>query len=93
MEVLDGVDQFARSQGVTLGPTERPTVDQDRVNLFAEVIGDQQWINVDPERAPSGTIAHGLLTPSLLPHSITSGKVQGSDKPAAVLYSIIRYVP
>jgi acyl dehydratase len=47
-------------------------IDQERINRFAEVTGDQQWIHIDPERArqesPYGaTIAHGYLTLSLLP--------------------------
>jgi acyl dehydratase len=47
-------------------------ITQDRVNLFADATDDHQWIHVDTERAASGpfrgTIAHGLLTLSLLPH-------------------------
>ena len=48
------------------------TIDQERINRFAEVTGDVQWIHTDPERAfresPFGaTIAHGYLTLSLLP--------------------------
>jgi acyl dehydratase len=45
-------------------------VDQDRINAFAEVTEDRQYIHVDPERAASspfgGTVAHGFLTLSLL---------------------------
>ncbi len=49
------------------------TITQDRIDRFAEVTGDVQWIHVDPERAakesPYGTtIAHGYLTLSLLPY-------------------------
>lgn len=48
------------------------TIDQERIDRFAEVTGDIQWIHTDPERAsresPYGaTIAHGFLTLSLLP--------------------------
>lgn len=48
-------------------------IDQERINRFAEVTGDRQWIHIDPERAgresPYGaTIAHGYLTLSLLPY-------------------------
>ena len=48
-------------------------IDQQRINQFAEVTGDQQWIHIDPERAkkesPYGsTVAHGYLTLSLLPY-------------------------
>ena len=46
-------------------------VDQDRINRFAQVTGDHQWIHVDAARAAAGpfgrTIAHGFLTLSLLP--------------------------
>ncbi len=49
------------------------TITQDRIDRFAEVTGDVQWIHTDPERAakesPYGaTIAHGYLTLSLLPY-------------------------
>ena len=58
-------------EGTKLGPTEWLAIEQDRVNGFAEVTGDHQWIHVDPERAKDGpfgtTIAHGFLTLSLLP--------------------------
>jgi acyl dehydratase len=48
------------------------TVDQDRINAFADATLDHQWIHVDIEAANAGpfgsTIAHGFLTLSLLPH-------------------------
>lgn len=48
------------------------TVDQDRINAFADTTLDHQWIHVDIEAAKAGpfgsTIAHGFLTLSLLPH-------------------------
>lgn len=47
------------------------TIDQDRINLFAEATLDYQFIHVDPARAADSafgsTIAHGFLTLSLLP--------------------------
>ncbi|TNE58300.1 MAG: MaoC family dehydratase [Alphaproteobacteria bacterium] len=46
------------------------TIDQNRVNQFAEATGDHQWIHVDVEKATElmgGPIAHGYLTLSLLP--------------------------
>ena len=47
-------------------------IDQLRIDQFAKVTGDEQWIHIDPERAkkesPYGaTVAHGFLTLSLLP--------------------------
>lgn len=58
------------AEGTQLGPTEWLLIDQERVNGFAEVTGDHQWIHVDVERAKAGpfggTIAHGYLTMSLV---------------------------
>src|SRR3954454_24529840 len=56
---------------VDLGTTEWQTIDQARINEFAEATGDRQWIHLDIDRAASGpygaTIAHGYLTLSLVP--------------------------
>jgi acyl dehydratase len=72
MKVFSGLDELVDAQGVQLGPTEWLEVSQDRVNLFADATDDHQWIHIDPARAADGpfggTIAHGLLTLSLLPH-------------------------
>jgi acyl dehydratase len=56
--------------GQELGVTAWMTIDQERVNQYADFTGDHQWIHVDVERAsrasPFGsTIAHGYLTLSL----------------------------
>ncbi|WP_223460876.1 MULTISPECIES: MaoC family dehydratase [unclassified Pseudomonas] len=57
--------------GKELGRSEWLTIDQERINLFAEATGDFQFIHVDPVKAaqtPFGsTIAHGFLTLSLIP--------------------------
>src|SRR6266545_766013 len=54
------------------GVSDWVVVSQERIDRFAEATGDDQWIHVDVARArrelPYGTtIAHGLLTLSLLP--------------------------
>jgi acyl dehydratase len=71
MRTFGSIDEFAQAKGETFGPTDWVDVDQERVDTFADATGDHQWIHVDPERAKSGpfggTIAHGLLTLSLLP--------------------------
>ena len=58
--------------GERFGPTDWLTVEQARVDMFAEATGDHQWIHVDPDRAKAGpfggTIAHGYLTMSLVNH-------------------------
>ncbi|MBM3598158.1 MAG: MaoC family dehydratase [Alphaproteobacteria bacterium] len=58
--------------GQELGLSDWLMVDQARIDGFARVTGDDQWIHVDVERAkgemPGGrTIAHGYLTLSLIP--------------------------
>ena len=72
MKKFSGLDEFVAAEGTELGPTDWLEVTQDRVNVFADATDDHQWIHVDPERAATGpfggTIAHGLLTLSLLPH-------------------------
>lgn len=71
MKTFSGLDEFVAAQGSQLGPTEWLEIAQDRVDLFADATDDHQWIHVNPERAAEGpfggTIAHGLLTLSLLP--------------------------
>jgi acyl dehydratase len=55
--------------GKHLGHTDWETIDQERINRFADATGDHQWIHVDIEQAKAGpfgtTIAHGYLTLSL----------------------------
>lgn len=55
-----------------LGTTDWLTIDQQRINDFAETTLDNQVIHVDPQatatQALGGTIAHGFLTLSLLPY-------------------------
>jgi acyl dehydratase len=78
--------------GQELGVSDWLAVDQARIDRFAEVTGDRQWIHVDVERARreiGGPIAHGLLTLSLLPamtasaiefRGVTRGLNYGFDK-------------
>jgi acyl dehydratase len=57
--------------GSTLGISDWQSIDQARIDEFAAVTGDDQWIHVDPVRAAAGpfgtTVAHGHLTLSLVP--------------------------
>jgi acyl dehydratase len=65
------IDQLDEYVGRESGPTEWFTMDQERINKFADATLDHQFIHVDPEKAkhtPFGsTIAHGFLTLSMLP--------------------------
>ncbi|MGC1185333.1 MAG: MaoC family dehydratase [Candidatus Dormiibacterota bacterium] len=65
------IEELRAAVGTTLGPSDWVTLDQARIDAFAEVTGDHQWIHVDPVRAATSswgsTIAHGYLTLSLAP--------------------------
>lgn len=65
------IDTIEQHVGRIFGPSAPITVDQLRIQGFADVTGDQQWIHVDVDRAKAqspfgGPIAHGYLTLSLL---------------------------
>ena len=76
MRTFDHITDLQPLVGQHLGDSDWISVDQERINLFAQATGDQQWIHVDPVRAaagPFGTpIAHGFLTLSLLPEMFAS---------------------
>lgn len=63
-------DQLGNLAGRELGPSAWLTIDQDRIDRFADVTEDHQYIHVDVDLAATGpfgtTIAHGFLTLSLL---------------------------
>lgn len=70
------LEELPRRVSEDIGTSDWFTVSQDRINAFAEVTEDRQWIHIDTERAknesPFGTpIAHGFLTLSLLSHLIS----------------------
>jgi acyl dehydratase len=71
MRTFHGIDEIVAAVGETVGPSEWLTVEQKRIDTFADATDDHQWIHVNPEKAATGpfgtTIAHGYLTLSLLP--------------------------
>ena len=71
MRVFTSFDDLTAAAGEELGTSDWLTIDQERVDQFADATGDHQWIHVDVEQAKSGpfggTIAHGYLTLSLVP--------------------------
>ncbi len=66
------VAAFVERVGTELGVSDWVDVSQQRINTFADVSEDHQYIHVDLEKARAtpfgGTIAHGLLTLAFLPH-------------------------
>lgn len=72
MRTIRTLDELHEQIGKEVAISPWVRVDQQRIDLFAQATGDQQWIHVDQERASQEsafgtTIAHGYLTLSLLP--------------------------
>ena len=71
MRTINGFEDLKAAHGETLGTSSWHEITQDKINAFADVTGDHQWIHVDEEKAkesPFGsTIAHGFYTLSLYP--------------------------
>ncbi|WP_026119326.1 MaoC family dehydratase [Nocardiopsis ganjiahuensis] len=72
MRVFADINEVVAAQGEHLGHTDWLTIDQSRIDKFADATDDHQWIHLDAERAAEGpfgtTIAHGFLSLSLLAH-------------------------
>jgi acyl dehydratase len=87
MRVFTTFDEITSALGEPLGPSEWLTMEQERVDAFADATGDHQWIHVDVERAASGpfggTVAHGYLTLSLIPQF--TAEVMALETPGAKL--------
>jgi len=68
--VFDTPRDLLGKEGQSLDTSAWVTIDQHRIDRFADVTGDRQWIHVDPARASSGpfgaTIAHGYLIVALV---------------------------
>ena len=79
--------------GREIGLSDWMTIDQRRIDEFADCTGDRQWIHVDVERARrespfGGTIAHGYLTLSVAASlAIEAGVIPG-DAAAALNYGL-----
>jgi acyl dehydratase len=78
------LEQLPQLIGQELALSDWLLVDQARINNFADVSDDHQWIHVDQDRAlreNGGTVAHGFLTLALIPHlSDSSLKWQGVSR-------------
>jgi acyl dehydratase len=77
MRSFDKLADLQACIGQEIGVSDWITIDQQRINRFAEATGDFQWIHVDAERAANGpfgtTVAHGFLTLSLLAPMFATG--------------------
>ena len=71
MIAIPDLERLRELAGREVGTSDWVVLSQERIQAFADVTGDHQWVHVDPERARAetpfgGTIAHGFLTLSLL---------------------------
>ncbi|HEV7660267.1 MAG TPA: MaoC family dehydratase [Allosphingosinicella sp.] len=64
------IEEIQERVGTDIGVSDWILIDQARIDAFADITEDHQFIHVDPERAAKtpfrGTVAHGFLTLSLL---------------------------
>jgi acyl dehydratase len=70
---FDDIEKLRSKISQEHGPWSKPIeISQEKINRFADVTGDHQWIHIDIERCKrespfGGPVAHGFLTLSLLP--------------------------
>jgi acyl dehydratase len=87
------IAEMSEHIGRELGVSDWVTIDQSRIDTFADCTGDHQWIHVDVERAKRespfrGPIAHGYLTLSMVaPLSMQIG-ILPKDSAAGLNYGI-----
>ena len=93
------LSDLPRFVGKELGVSSWVTVDQSRIDQFAECSGDRQWIHVDVERAKrespfGGPIAHGYLTLSLVAAMIMELGVIPPDASTGLNYGLdkVRFI-
>jgi len=72
LHYIESIEDAKALEGQEVVVSDWVTIDQQRIDKFADATGDFQWIHVDKERAarklPNGkTIAHGYLTLALIP--------------------------
>ena len=70
--IKEAYDKIKNRVGEEILVGQWETVNQDQINRFADLTGDNQWIHTDVEKAKiespfKSTIAHGFLTLSLIP--------------------------
>jgi acyl dehydratase len=92
---LASLDEIKSKVGTEIGVSDWILVDQDRIDRFAEVTEDRQFIHVDPVRAAAetpfgGTVAHGFLSLSLLSRMGEDAFLQPPDVKLGVNYGFER---
>jgi acyl dehydratase len=87
------VSELEAAIGAPAQTSDWITIDQHRIDQFADATGDHQWIHVDPARAAGGpfgtTIAHGFLTLSLI-SDLLFGITTVEGSPMVINYGLDR---
>jgi acyl dehydratase len=91
---LASLDEIRSRVGAEIGLSSWLTVDQPRIDAFAEATEDRQFIHIDPEAAAQtqfgGTIAHGFLSLSLLSRMAADAMLIPEGVKMAVNYGLDR---
>lgn len=92
------LDALAAETGTEIGVSDWYPLDQIRINAFARITGDMQFIHTDPEAAADtpfgGTIAHGYLVLSMLSsmyHEVI-GEIAGTSVSMNYGFNAIRFL-
>ena len=91
---IASIEEISAKVGSEVGVSDWILVDQARIDAFADVTEDPQFIHIDPEAAArtpfGGTIAHGFLTLSLLSRMAADAMVRLEGVKMGVNYGFER---
>jgi len=87
---IASIEEIKGRIGSEVGVSDWILIDQRRIDAFAEVTEDHQFIHIDPQAAAAtpfgGTIAHGFLTLSLLSRMAADAMLRPADIKMGVNY-------
>ncbi|HEY0131036.1 MAG TPA: MaoC family dehydratase [Allosphingosinicella sp.] len=91
---IASIEDISAAVGREIGVSDWILVDQARIDAFAEITEDPQFIHIDPEAAAKtpfgGTVAHGFLTLSLLSRMAADAMLRPEDVRMGVNYGFER---
>ena len=91
---VTSLDEIRGRVGQAVGVSSWLTIDQQRIDEFADATGDRQFIHTDPKAAAQtpfgGTIAHGFLSLSMLSRMAAEGMLVPDNVKMAVNYGLDR---
>jgi acyl dehydratase len=91
---IASIEDIQSRVGSEVGVSDWILVDQGRIDAFAEITEDPQFIHIDPEAAAKtpfgGTVAHGFLTLSLLSRMAADSMLRPENVKMGVNYGFER---